>query len=155
MANHRVGGEVDAPCTRCKLDLAHTILAMVGQRIVRVRCNTCQTDHAYRRTQRRATPAAGRPRAAASERTVLGFDDQLARADVAGARDYKPTDTYAVEQVVRHPIFGLGIVRAVRPDKMEVAFKAALRTLVQGREAGAPRPSFSPPHRPEPPPDVE
>jgi hypothetical protein len=155
MANHRVGGEVDAACTRCKLDLAHTILAMVGARIVRVKCNTCQSDHAYRQTQRRATPAAGRPRAAASERTVLGFEDQLARADVAGARDYKPTDTYAVEQVVRHPLFGLGIVRVVRPDKMDVAFKAALRTLVQGRAAGAPRPSFSPPHRPEPPPDVE
>ena len=30
MATHRVGGEVDASCTRCKMELAHTILAMVG-----------------------------------------------------------------------------------------------------------------------------
>jgi len=60
-----------------------------------------------------------------------------------------------VDQVVRHPTFGLGIVRSVRPDKMEVAFKAALRTLVHGRDASAPRPAYSPPHRPEPSSDVE
>jgi hypothetical protein len=154
MATYQVGGEVDAPCTRCKLDLAHTILAMLGARIVRVRCNTCQSDHAYRQTQRRATPAAGRPRSS-GERTVLGFEQQLARADVASARDYRPADTYAVDQVLRHPTFGLGIVRAVRPDKMEVAFKAALRTLVQARDSSVPRPSFSPPHRPESSSDVE
>ena len=152
---HRVGGEVDAPCTRCKLDLAHTILAMVGQRIVRVRCNTCQSDHAYRHPQGRTTPAAGRTRTPASERAVLGFEEQLARMDVAAARDYRPADTYAVDQVVRHPTFGLGIVRSVRIDKMEVAFKAAVRTLVQARDASAPRPAFSPPHRPESSSDVE
>ena len=28
--------------------LAHTILAMVGPKIVRVRCNTCGGDHAFR-----------------------------------------------------------------------------------------------------------
>ena len=49
MATHRVGGEVDAFCTRCKMSLAHTILAMVGTRIARVRCNTCGGDHAFRR----------------------------------------------------------------------------------------------------------
>ena len=152
---HRVGGEVDAPCSRCKLDLAHTILAMVGPRIVRVRCNTCGGDHVYRQPQGRATPAAGRTRTPVAERSVLGFEEQLAKLDVAAARDYRTADTYAVDQVVRHPTFGLGIVRSVRPDKMEVAFKAALRTLVHGRDASAPRPAYSPPHRPEPSSDVE
>ena len=45
---HKVGGEVDAFCTRCRLTLAHTILAMVGTKLARVRCNTCNGDHAYR-----------------------------------------------------------------------------------------------------------
>ncbi|MFY0576846.1 hypothetical protein ACN28S_23190 [Cystobacter fuscus] len=44
----KVGGEVDAFCTRCRLTLAHTILAMVGTKIARVRCNTCNGDHAFR-----------------------------------------------------------------------------------------------------------
>ena len=152
MVTYRVGGEVDATCTRCRMELAHTILAMVGQKIARVRCNTCGSDHVYRGTQSASRSAAARTRAASAEkapRTIVSFDAQLAALDVSKAQDYHPDQTYAVDQVVRHPTFGLGIVRAVRQDKMDVAFKAAERTLVQGRSAGAVRPSFSPPHRPE------
>jgi len=152
MATYRVGGEVDAACTRCRMELAHTILAMVGQKIARVRCNTCGSDHVYRGTQSSSRTAAGRTRAAATEKTpktIINFESQLAALDVSKAQDYHPDQTYAVDQVVRHPTFGLGIVRAVRQDKMDVAFKAAERTLVQGRSAGMARPSFSPPHRPE------
>lgn len=149
MATHRVGGEVDAACTRCRMELAHTILAMVGQKIARVRCNTCGSDHVYRGTQGPSRGAAARPRAAPAEKAVVGFDAQLAALDVSAAQDYRPDQTYAVDQVVRHPTFGLGIVRAVRQDKVDVAFKAAERTLVQGRSASTARPSFSPPHRPE------
>jgi len=152
MATHRVGGEVDATCTRCRMELAHTILAMVGQKIARVRCNTCGSDHVYRGTQSTSRSAAARTRAAPAEkvpRTLINFEAQLAALDVSKAQDYHPDQSYAVDQVVRHPTFGLGIVRAVRQDKMDVAFKAAERTLVQGRSAGAVRPSFSPPHRPE------
>ena len=157
MATHRVGGEVDASCTRCKMELAHTILAMVGQKVARVRCNTCGSDHVYRGTQTASRSAAARPRAAPTEkaaRTIVGWDAQLAGLDVGNAQDYRPDQTYAVDQVVRHPTFGLGIVRAVRQDKMDVAFKAAERTLVQGRGAGTVRPSFAPPRRPEDAPDT-
>jgi hypothetical protein len=158
MATYRVGGEVDATCTRCRMELGHTILAMVGQKIARVHCNTCGSDHVYRGTQRSSRAAASRTRTATAEkpqRTVVGFDAQLAALDVSKAQDYHPDHTYAVDQVLRHPTFGLGIVRAVRQDKMDVAFKAAERTLVQGRSAGAARPSFSPPHRPEDTPDAQ
>jgi hypothetical protein len=156
MATYRVGGEVDASCTRCKMDLAHTILAMVGSRIARVRCNTCGTDRVYRAPQARARPAASRARTPAAERTVIGFEAQLAALDPASARDYRPAETYSAEQVLRHPTFGLGIVRAVRQDKVDVAFKAAVRTLVHGRSGEpAPRPHFEPPLRPEDTSDVE
>ena len=134
------------------MELAHTILAMVGQKVARVRCNTCGSDHVYRGTQSSSRAAAGRPRAAAAEKTpksIVGFEAQLAALDVSKAQDYHPDQSYAVDQVLRHPTFGLGIVRAVRQDKVDVAFKAAERTLVQGRSAGTARPSFSPPHRPE------
>ena len=44
----KVGADIDAWCTRCKMNLGHTILAMVGSKPVRVRCNTCQGEHNYR-----------------------------------------------------------------------------------------------------------
>ena len=154
MATHRVGGEVDATCTRCRMVLAHTILAMVGTKIARVRCNTCGSDHVYRGTQTASRSAAAKPRATPAERTVVGWEAQLAALDVASAQDYRPDHHYAVDQVVRHPTFGLGIVRTVRQDKMDVAFKSAERTLVQGRGSGTARPTFAPPPRPVEVPDA-
>lgn len=155
MASHKVGGEVDAFCTRCKMDLAHIILAMVGTRIARVRCNTCGGDHAYRHAagavkptlsagSRVAKPRA--PKASAEAKQVISFDELLAAKNTATAVDYNIKTTFAVEQVVRHPTFGLGIVQAVRGDKVDVMFRAENRTLVHGR-GGAPaaRPAYQPP----------
>ncbi len=146
MATHKVGGEVDAFCTRCKMHLAHTILAMVGTKIARVRCNTCGGDHAFRSTPAR-TRAPSPPRAT-HERVIISFEQQLAGKDVSHAPKYSPKDAYGVDQVIDHPTFGLGIVAAVREDKVDVVFKAAQKTLVHRRgESAAPRPAFHPPSR--------
>lgn len=157
MASHKVGGEVDAWCTRCKLTLAHTILAMVGTQIARVRCNTCGGDHAFRSapgttdkpsTPKRAssTPSRASRSESSSEKVVISFEEQLAGKDVANAPTYSPKDTYKVDQVVRHPTFGLGLVTAVRGDKVDIAFKVETKTLVHGRGgAGSAKPTFQPP----------
>ncbi|PTL80978.1 hypothetical protein [Vitiosangium sp. GDMCC 1.1324] len=159
---HKVGGEVDAFCTRCRLTLAHTILAMVGTKIARVRCNTCNGDHAFRSapgTTDRPSPSASRsssggtggtraPRASRSseEKVIISFEEQLAGKDIANAPRYSPKDTYQMDQVIQHPTFGLGLVTAVRGDKVDITFKSETKTLVHGR-AGAPteKPVFSPP----------
>jgi len=173
MATHKVGGEVDAFCTRCKMTLAHTILAMVGQTIARVQCNTCRGQHAFRSAPGTSSPSRSRSsssggstatRAASREpavKTVLTFEDQLKDKDLAHARKYSPKDTYAVDEVMDHPTFGFGLVRTVRTDKVDVAFKASERTLVHGR-GGPPaqRPQFAQPQakisgvadKPQPPP---
>ncbi len=151
MATHTVGGEVDAFCTRCKMLLAHTILAMVGSKIARVRCNTCGGDHAFRSTPAR-TRAPSQPRAS-HERVIISFEQQLAGKDVSTAARYSPKGAYQVEQLIDHPTFGLGIVSAVREDKIDVVFKAAEKTLVHRRADAVPRPAFHPPTPPlaEPP----
>jgi hypothetical protein len=156
MATHKVGGEVDAPCTRCKLTLAHTILAMVGTKIARVRCNTCGGDHVYRSapgttdrpsaSSRASTSRASTPRAEKPEKVVISFEEQLSGKDIANAPKYSPKDTYQVDQVIQHPTFGLGLVTAVRGDKVDITFKSETKTLVHGR-SGSPseRPAFQPP----------
>src|SRR5579863_7528941 len=124
MANHRVGGEVDAFCTRCKLTLAHTILAMVGSKIARVHCNTCAGDHVFRTESRFA---AGRGNSPAPKerpsRSVLSFEAQLVGKDPAKAKDYSPKHSYQADDLVRHPSFGLGVVAMVREGKVEITFK--------------------------------
>jgi len=164
MATYRTGGDVDAFCTRCKLDLGHTILAMVGTSIARVRCNTCGGDHVYRGQKGVKEPGrapAAAPRASASagsgsggskratkaEKEVISFDQLLAERDQDGAIPYSIRRTFAVDQVVSHPTFGMGFVSAVRGDKVDITFRSEVKTLVHGRggEAPAERPSFQPP----------
>lgn len=151
MVTHKTGGEVDAFCTKCQLTLAHTILAMVGTKIARVRCNTCNGDHAMRSAPgaaRSATPRA--PKASAhtpkSERVVISFEQRLSEKDTGAARTYSPRERFAVDELVRHPTFGIGIVTAVRVDKIDIDFKAAQKTLVHGRDAAAStQPTFARP----------
>lgn len=53
----KAGGEIDAYCTRCKLDLAHRIIAMVGETVKKVECKTCGSHHLYRRPKDEPAPA--------------------------------------------------------------------------------------------------
>ncbi len=143
MTTHKVGGEVDAYCTRCRLTLAHTILAMVGTKIARVRCNTCGGDHAYRSEAAHRPSALRAPSVPRAERVVVAWEQRLAGKDLSKAKKYSAKETFAIDDVVDHPAFGLGLVTAVRGDKVDIAFKAFEKTLVHKRSDGAPnRPTY-------------
>lgn len=133
----RTGGEVDAVCTKCRMVLAHTVIAMVGSKPVRVQCNTCGGQHNYR-TGAGAVPAPKRQAGAASTSTRasavrLSFDDLLAQRKTGLARPYSPKVTFLLDEVVQHPTFGTGYVSAVRPDKVEVTFRSGVKILVHAR----------------------
>ncbi|MCL2625958.1 MAG: hypothetical protein FWD46_03945 [Cystobacterineae bacterium] len=142
-----MGGEVDAYCGRCRMELAHTILAMVDIRIARVRCNTCQTQHAMRKTAPGSasstptapspapgrTPSLGPSRAKASSSKASSILQLLAEADASKARNYSPRESFAEGDFLNHPTFGLGLVQAVRGEKVDVAFRAFEKTLVHGK----------------------
>jgi hypothetical protein len=150
----RTGGEIDAFCGKCELNLAHTIIAMVGPKVVKVKCNTCGSDHQYRGQQplvkttsfaapKKPAGAGSKPRAAA---VTVSWDDQFKGKDLTKAKKYSPRETFAVDEVVDHPTFGLGLVRAVRGDKIEVGFKQEDKVLVHGK---APPPAPAAPAAPE------
>ncbi|MFL5319679.1 MAG: hypothetical protein ACJ790_08465 [Myxococcaceae bacterium] len=152
MATHKVGGEVDAFCTRCKMTLAHTILAMVGTKIARVKCNTCGGDHAYRSAPGASTSAAPRkPRASAKgdapAKVVLGWTQRMAERDPASAKKYSVKESFAVDDLIDHPTFGMGFVTLVRGDKVDVSFKTEKKTLMHGKAGGISqdKPKYAPP----------
>ncbi len=133
----KVGGEVDSFCSKCELVLAHTVIAMVGSKPVRVKCNTCQGEHRYR-------PAPGAPveggsvaarkaaRPVREKKVEVSFEDLLAQRKRPSV-PYSPKRTFAVDDVVDHPTFGLGFVTAVRAGKAEITFRSDVKVLVHGR----------------------
>jgi hypothetical protein len=137
----KVGGEVDGFCTKCEMTLAHTIIAMVDGRPVKVECNTCHGVHRFRGDlpvsagAKKPAQAAGATARRVRERPLsISFDEALRAKNLAMAQRYSPRATYQVDQVIEHPTFGLGWVSAIRDlTKVEVTFRSDVKVLVQGK----------------------
>lgn len=135
------GSTVETRCTRCKAVLNHTIVAMVGEKIVRVECNTCRGVHAFHPVKPANDQAAARPgrQTAATPRKGKADPDAVARAewemlqpglDPAQAVPYDMNRVYRVQSLLSHPNFGLGIVQLViPPNKIDVLFQSGKKRL--------------------------
>jgi hypothetical protein len=48
----RLGDYIDDHCSRCKRTTDHSVVAMVGEEVVKVMCRTCNSEHKYRQNRR-------------------------------------------------------------------------------------------------------
>lgn len=144
----KTGSDVDAYCSKCDLDLAHVIVAMIGDRPVRVQCKTCRSTHAYRGkkavdgpTKKSAGAKAGtakRVSARAAANRANEYEAAMDGKDLARAKRYKPATVFEVDDVIDHPTFRFGVVTRLLSDaKIEVVFETGAKTLVHAREAVA------------------
>ena len=141
LTNKKPGSTIDSWCGKCKLVLAHTIEAMVGDKPVRVHCNTCKSQHSYKPNPPGATPRRSQPREPGNgpapppaKVRSSRYQSLLKAKNTAGAKPYSPKDKYEAGDVLEHPTFGRGIATAVKDGtKIEVLFESGPKTLVQGR----------------------
>ena len=47
----RLGDDVDDHCSRCKRTTDHSVVAMAGEEVQKVRCRTCGYEHKFRHNQ--------------------------------------------------------------------------------------------------------
>jgi hypothetical protein len=145
------GSEIDAWCTRCRLDLGHRIVAMVDKRPKRVICLTCNSEHNYRPPHASASgkeprPAAAEraPRRASSEasghsprgalRQLADWEAHVVGQAVAAFTRYSVDKEYEPGELLLHRSFGEGyVIERVDTDKITVMFRDGPRVLVQGR----------------------
>lgn len=130
------GSFIQAHCTRCKEVLRHTVIALVRGRPVRVKCNTCGGEHAYKEHAPPETATA--PSRKGTRPTKAGtleaeWSAQISAAAAKGERgkDYATTGGFRPGDVMSHPAFGLGVVqRLTGPGKVLVLFRDGARTLL-------------------------
>lgn len=131
------GKEVDAWCTRCRMDLGHRIVAMVGNTPKRVVCMTCDSEHNYRAPKGEETPKPVRPKVgvkpkATSKNTARATWENEIRSGKP-IRPYSISATFSEGQLIDHKKFGLGhVVQIASPEKIIVAFESGERTLIHG-----------------------
>ena len=138
-----VGSEIEAYCSPCKDQRWHIIVALVGDRPVKVECRSCRKQHGYKLgPPGTPTPGASKaraPRAAAKRADEAPTYDLAALSSRASeAKPYAPSTTFAAGDVVRHPTFGLGLVATLAgPQRIDVRFPSGPRTLVHDRKPAA------------------
>jgi len=125
------GDTIDSWCGTCKMMLAHTIEAMVGDKPARVHCNTCSAQHGYKAAKPGERVAGakspGKPRATTYQKLLNG-------KDVGQAKPYSIKDNYSAGDILDHPSFGVGVTTAVKDStKIEVTFEGGVKILVHGR----------------------
>jgi hypothetical protein len=127
------GDHIASKCTKCKDTTNHTIVALVGEKVARVECNTCGSIHNYRGETKKKQPA-GRSTTAAKSRSVnkaqRDWDELLENAKPEEATAYSMTTPMKEGLLILHPTFGLGqVLNCIRPNKMEVRFQAGIKLL--------------------------
>ncbi len=146
--NYSVSGNVDGWCTKCKLELAHTIIAMTENVPVKVKCNTCNSEHKFRSRK----SAASRPKSAKSKNPArkiktqeANYNDYISRLsdyDMTRVRIYSMEGSYKKDEIIEHSKFGVGIVLSlIQTNKIEMLFKDGPKILVHNIGLGE-KPKF-------------
>ena len=133
-----VGTETLAYCTSCKMDLAHIIASMKGDKVAKVECKTCKKTHAFKAPKGITTPPkkrASKKKSADSQGTTIAaeWEKLMAAHRDAPFKNYSMKGQFLLGDKIQHPQFGEGIVgRIIFPNKIEVIFQNNLRVLIHG-----------------------
>ncbi|MEN8264315.1 MAG: hypothetical protein ABFR82_12720 [Nitrospirota bacterium] len=137
--SYSVGEDIDAWCTKCKLELDHTIVAMVDNLPKKVECNTCKGKHNYRKKPAERTRTKTKTGVRKVRKTVTEKYNEvlsgLAEGALSNATKYSIKGTFEKDDIIDHSKFGIGVVLSIiKVNKAEVLFKDGLKLLIQNQE---------------------
>ncbi len=130
LEKYAAGQDIASYCSKCKLNRDHTIMAMDGADITKVRCKNCGSTHKFKNSS--DMPKVRLPRS-----KKLGDTDATAEiiweAGMAAAkgkeRVYSMAAKYRVGDIVLHHTFGKGIVLKLYVNKCDMLFKDRERLM--------------------------
>jgi DNA-directed RNA polymerase subunit M/transcription elongation factor TFIIS len=136
MSQLTVGKDVLSFCTKCKLNLGHTIVAMKDAKsIAKVKCNTCGTQQSFKdpstssnkQSKTRTKKTSSKPSKVIS---VADLWMEKMSNTKKKSTPYAMDGKFVVGDIIDHSKFGPGIVENVVDDKIEVIFRHEIKTLV-------------------------
>jgi hypothetical protein len=140
MSEISVGKEVLSYCGKCKLTLAHMIVAMKDDTtIAKVKCKTCQATHAYKDPSKvRAKKSLGTSSNSSTRSTRKKDDHSISdiwmsaiNKSTAKSQPYSPKTCFTNGDIIDHVKFGPGVVeKLLDGNKIEVIFRHEIKTLM-------------------------
>jgi hypothetical protein len=139
MSQLTVGKDVLSYCTKCKLNLGHTIVAMKDSvHIAKVKCNTCGSLHGFKDpSQSSSKQSKTRTRKAGQTTSKVVSVSDLWMEKMSNTKrkstPYAMDTKFSEGDIIDHVKFGPGIVEKVIDDKIEVIFRHEIKTLVHNK----------------------
>jgi hypothetical protein len=120
------------------MDLTAVIVAMQGDRIMRVMCKTCRKERGYKSPKGVEEPSLAPKAKSSSPRTpvkVTSMEEEwmgaMSKIQNKRALPYSTTLKLSQGDLVSHPTFGDGIVqKIIHPNKVELLFRTDLKVLL-------------------------
>jgi hypothetical protein len=127
------GDNVVSYCTKCKLGLDHTIVAMDAETVLKVKCRTCGGTHKFK-----DPTAVKKPRTPKKKEDLAKTAETLWETCLSGAkgkeRTYDMSGKYRIGDVVLHNTFGKGVVRKTYLNKCDMLFKDKERLMASANQ---------------------
>lgn len=127
-------------CKKCDADRYHKVLAHTTATSAKIECEVCHSKKTYSlpKAQTRKTTGGTTTRRSSSEAQrksnhqseYQGLLDSVSKDEMI---TYSIKTKFTTSSKINHPKFGLGIVKSVQPDKIEVVFSDEIKTLVHNR----------------------
>lgn len=129
-------------CKKCNADRYHVVLAHTSAKTAKIKCEVCGSQKSYSLPKAGASSTSGkakvsRPRASteSARRSTHNAEYESLLQAHEGDKEvsYNIRSKFSLNQKINHPKFGVGIVRGVQPEKVEVVFADEVRNLVHNR----------------------
>ena len=149
----QVAHSVYLPCKKCDVERYHKVIAHTSTDSAKVQCEVCGRKGTYKLPKqknlslgsdgkgvgagvgevkaKRASTVSAASRKAQYESEYLALKEKYSNAKIEA---YNMRTQFAAEQVLQHPKFGVGFVRQVMGDKIEVVFSDEVRPMVHNRK---------------------
>lgn len=126
-------------CKKCDAERYHTVLTHKSPTSAKVQCEVCKSIKTYSLPKEGAAAkktASGAPKKPSKSRKPTHADDFQALTTNRSADKAIPFSIktkFELNQKIDHSTFGMGYVKSVQPDRIEVLFESEIKTLMHNK----------------------
>lgn len=124
-------------CKKCDVDRYHKVLAHKSETSAKVECEVCHAKSTYTLPKAKKATTARTPRATSANQRKSNhqaeYQELLNSLSAIEEKPYSLKAKFEIANKINHPKFGVGVVRSVQIDKIEVVFSDEVKLLIHNR----------------------
>jgi hypothetical protein len=127
-------------CKKCEVERYHKVLVHATESTVKLQCEVCAKKSTLKFEDPNAKKSKGPKKTSAAKVSaarnmyVEEFEMMKSQNDSNKAKPYSMRTIFQTSETIQHPKFGMGFIKSVQGDKIEVFFEDEARFLVHNRQ---------------------